>query len=83
VVERARRYLAAVPPAIEGCGGDAHTFALVCKLVRGFALDDATALALLTEWNAGCVPPWSERELLAKIRNANAYGSEAIGGRLR
>ncbi len=81
VLERARRYLAAVPPAIQGCGGDAHTFALVCKLVRGFALDDATALALLTEWNARCVPPWSERELITKIRNANAYGHEPLGGR--
>jgi hypothetical protein len=81
VIERARRYLAAVPPAIQGCGGDAHTFMVACRLVRGFSLDDATALELLTEWNAGCVPPWSERELIAKIRNANAYGSEPIGGR--
>ena len=81
VLERARRYLAAVPPAIQGCGGDAHTFALVCKLVRGFSLDDATALELLTEWNRGCLPPWSEHELITKIRNANSYGSEPIGGR--
>jgi hypothetical protein len=81
VVERARRYLAAVPPAIEGHGGDAHTFMVACRLVRGFSLDDATALELLTEWNAGCVPPWSERELMTKIRNASLYGSEPVGGR--
>ncbi len=81
VVERARRYLAAVPPAIEGHGGDAHTFMVACRLVRGFSLDEATALELLTEWNRTCLPPWSERGLITKIRNANAYGSEPIGGR--
>lgn len=81
VLERARRYLAAVPPAIQGQGGDAHTFMVACRLLRGFSLDDATVLALLTEWNAGCVPPWSERELITKIRNANAYGNEPVGGR--
>ena len=81
VVERARQYLAAVPPAIEGHGGDAHTFMVACRLVRGFALDDATALELLTEWNRGCLPPWSERDLITKIRNANQYGTEPVGGR--
>ena len=54
-LERARRYLAALPPAIAGGHGDLHTFRVCCRLVRGFALDDSEALELLQEWNARCL----------------------------
>jgi hypothetical protein len=78
-IERARRYLARVPPAIAGQHGDVHTFRLCCRLVRGFALDDEAALALLSEWNSACQPPWAEHELLDKLRRARRYGREPIG----
>jgi hypothetical protein len=78
--DRARRYLAAVPPAIEGQHGDLHTFRMCCRLVRGFALTDADALRLLTEWNDRCQPPWSEAELRRKLHNARWYGKEPVGG---
>jgi hypothetical protein len=81
-VERARRYLMAVPPAITGQHGDLHTFQVCCRMVRGFALSDADALALLVDWNARCEPPWSERELHDKLRCARRYGREPIGGLL-
>ena len=81
LLRRARAYVAKVPPAIEGQGGDAHTFQLACKLVRGFALSDADAFDLLREWNSGCQPPWTDRALEEKIRGAGKYGAEAIGGR--
>jgi hypothetical protein len=80
VQDRARRYLAAVPPAIAGQHGDLHTFQVCCRLVRGFALPDGDALNLLAEWNARCEPPWSERELEDKVRRARRYGREPIGG---
>ena len=70
VVDRARAYLAAMPPAIAGQGGHDQTFAAACALVHGFALDPETALALLREYNARCLPPWSERELAYKIISA-------------
>lgn len=82
VVRRARRYLQAVPPAIAGQHGDLHTFRVCCRLVRGFALTDADALEVLTEWNARCQPPWSERELIDKLRRAGRYGREPIAGLL-
>jgi len=82
VLDRARRYLAALPPAIAGRHGDLHTFQVCCRLVRGFSLADAEAFALLTEWNARCQPPWSERDLRDKVRRARRYGREAIGGLL-
>jgi len=80
--ERARRYLAAVPPAVAGQGGDARTFRVCCRLVRGFALDATVALQLLASWNARCEPPWSEAELIAKLDHARRYGREPIGGLL-
>jgi hypothetical protein len=82
VMERARRYLAALPPAVSGQHGDVATFRACCRLVRGFLLDDADALALMREWNAHCEPPWSERELMDKIRRARRYGREPLGGLL-
>ena len=81
-LERARRYLAVIPPAITGQHGDVQTFRVCCRLVRGFALDDDAAVTLLTEWNAQCRPPWSGRELREKVRRARRYGREPIGGLL-
>jgi hypothetical protein len=77
-LERARRYLAAVTPAISGQHGDVHTFRVCCRLVRGFALDDGDAMQLLSAWNARCQPPWSERELADKIRRARTYGTRGL-----
>jgi hypothetical protein len=79
-LERASRYLEALPPAIAGQHGDLHTFCVCCRLVRGFALDNDDALTLLRRWNTRCVPPWSERELIDKISRARRYGREPIGG---
>ena len=81
-VERAKRYLSSVPPAIAGQHGDVHTFRVCCRLTRGFALDDDQALHVLTDWNARCQPPWSLAELLDKLRRAARYGREPVGGLL-
>ena len=79
IIARARAYLAKVPPAIEGQGGDTHTLSTACKVVRGFDLDEEVAVGLLLEWNAGCQPPWGEREIRQKVTNALKYGTEPIG----
>ena len=81
-LERARRYLASVPPAVAGQHGDVHTFRVCCRLVRGFALTEDQALTALAEWNVGCQPPWSPEELLDKLRRAARYGREPVGGLL-
>jgi hypothetical protein len=83
VRERARRYIAAIPPAVAGRHGDATTFRVCCRLVRGFALDDEVAFDVLSVWNRDCTPPWSETELRAKISAARRYGREPVGGLLR
>ncbi len=80
--ERAQAYLSRVPPAVAGNHGDLHTYQTCCRVVRGFALDDGQALAVLAEWNARCLPPWTERGLLEKIRSAHRNGREPMGGLL-
>jgi hypothetical protein len=82
IIERAKRYVASVPPAIAGQHGDVHTFRICCRLVRGFALDEEEALRVLSEWNARCQPPWSKADLVDKLRRAARYGREPVGGLL-
>lgn len=69
-IERARRYLATVKPAISGAGGHDTTFRAACALVKGFGLTVDEAFALLAEYNLRCEPPWSERELMHKLEDA-------------
>lgn len=83
VCERARRYVAAMPLAVAGSHGDTTTFRVCCRLVRGFDLDDDTAMAVLADWNSACTPPWSQTELRAKLDAARRYGREPVGGLLR
>lgn len=76
---RARAWMAKRDGAVEGCGGDAFTYATACKLVVDFGLSDVEALALLREWNVRCSPPWPDVDLVAKVHNARRYGRGAIG----
>lgn len=70
VVERARKYLLKIPPAISGQRGHDQTFHAACVLILGFGLSEQEALPILAEWNVGCQPPWSERELSRKLSEA-------------
>ena len=76
---RARAWLAVRDPAIEGSGGDNHTLSTASTVAIGFDLSDEDALSLLLEWDARCVPPWTEKGLRAKIRNARKYCHEVPG----
>lgn len=80
VTDRARAYLMRIPPAISGQGGHRQTLLAAEHLVRGFELDDGTSLWLLSEWNRTCDPPWSERELQHKIREARTRGTAVKWG---
>ena len=79
-MSRAKRFLESIEPAIAGAHGDLRTFRICCRVVRGFDLSDSEAVSVLQAWNARCEPPWSERDLLIKVRNARKYGRESIGG---
>lgn len=71
VIERARRYISKLPPSISGCGGHNACFHAACVLALGFGLPESEVYGLLAEWNQGCQPPWSERELRHKASQAS------------
>ncbi len=79
VLQAARDALELHGPAIEGNGGDDHTFVAAALLVHDFALTDAEAWPLLVEWNDECQPPWGESDLRAKLAGGGKYGQARYG----
>jgi hypothetical protein len=79
-INAAAIWLTQRPPAIEGSGGDNHTYQTAAVLVRDFALSIDMAFQLMIEhWNPRCIPPWEHGELLQKLENANDYATGALG----
>ncbi len=79
-VDRARKYLAKCPGAIQGSGGSNVTLMVAIRMVRGFDLSVDEAYALIAnDYNPRCVPPWGERELRRKVEEAAAKGRMAPG----
>ncbi|MFT3916565.1 MAG: bifunctional DNA primase/polymerase [Anaeromyxobacteraceae bacterium] len=79
-VKRATQYATAMGPAISGQYGHDHTFDVVCRVVER-VLTEADAWNVLIDWNATCRPPWSDRELRHKLRDAvRAHVPGALAG---
>lgn len=82
-VAAAVAWLAGHPEAVEGAGGDLHTYQTACRLRDlGLSADQAFE-AMAGEWNARCAPPWPFDELQTKVRNAYIYAQNEEGGTLR
>ncbi len=71
VQDRARAYLDKLPPAISGQHGHDRAFHAACALILGFDLTVEEALLLLQQYNEKCQPPWTDEELLHKLRDAD------------
>ena len=69
-LERALRYVSALPSAISGQRGHDSLFRVACVVAHGFALSDEQAWPILLEYNARCLPPWNEHELRHKLSEA-------------
>lgn len=68
-VMRARRYLEKIPGAVSGDKGHTQTFNAVSHVMIGFDLDPDTTYSLIaSDYNPRCDPPWTEKQLLHKIR---------------
>ena len=78
VIERARRYLAAIPRPEIGAGSDVAMLSAACRLVRGFDISASDAERLLWDW-AGGRPGWTRAWIARKVRSAEKYGSEPVG----
>lgn len=77
-VARAVDFLRVHPVAIEGQGGDLHTYRTVCR-IRDFGVPEERAAEALKEWNKRCEPPWPVEDLAVKIANAYAYAQNTAG----
>ena len=78
VIDRARRYLAAIPVPDIGAGSDVATLSAACRLVRGFGLAQDEAERLLWDW-AGRRPGWTRPWIAQKVAHAVRYGTEPLG----
>jgi hypothetical protein len=77
--KRAVRFLETHPPAIEGQGGDLHTFKTAARL-KDFGVDETTAFDLMAaHWNERCEPPWELEDLRVKVANAYEHGENEPG----
>lgn len=70
LIDRARKYVQNCPPAIDGQGGHNQTYSVAVALVNGFGLPESDAMALMMEYNQSCVGPWSEKEIVHKVKTA-------------
>jgi predicted transcriptional regulator len=71
ILERCRRYVAAMPDAVSGQGGHAATLQVACETQR-FGLSDAESWQVLSEFNATRTAgePWTNAELDHKLADA-------------
>jgi len=82
VIERCKKYLDHVEPCISGQGGDRQLFKAACVVFWDFGLSESEGMPLLQEYNARCLPPWSESRLHYKMHEALNYPHEKERGHL-
>ncbi len=79
VIQQARETLDKHGPAVEGQGGDLHTFRAAALLIHDYALTADEAWPLFLDWNETCRPPWDEAGLRAKLDGGERYGKNPYG----
>ena len=90
-IDRAKAYIAKMPPAISGQRG--HNAALnVANALHNFGLTEDEAIRIFKEdYNSRCEPEWSDKEIYHKINDAfnkplNTHGSklwESVGNKFK
>jgi len=69
--QAACRYADKCDPAVQGQNGSTTTLTVAIKLAANFPeLDESDLWSILADYNARCVPRWSERELAHKLSDA-------------
>lgn len=77
-MKRAEAYIDAMPPSIDGQGGHNAAFAVATVLAHGFDLPDHIARNLfVTRFNPRCQPPWSDKEIDHKIKQARTTAHDS------
>lgn len=77
---RAQAYIRHLPRAVSGQRGHDALFDVACAIVRGFRLSEPEALALiLSDYNPRCDPPWTDKEVEHKVRDATTKSTREWG----
>lgn len=76
---RIRLYMEKIEPAVAGEYGHTQAFKAARALVIDWGLSVAEAMPFLQEWNRGCRPPWSDRELQRKLEESRDKGRGEVG----
>jgi len=77
VVERAQRYLAAIPATVCGTHScERKTIGVSCVLICGFGLSCDAALPLFRQWADRGSHDWSDDDLLRKLAASQDYPGE-------
>ncbi len=79
-IAKTRIALRNMKPAVEGDGGDNHTYKVAC-ICKDNGISPLKALDLMLEWNKKNQPQWTEEELQTKIDNAYQYSQSSAGNK--
>jgi P4 family phage/plasmid primase-like protien len=71
VMDRARLYLSKMRASVEGQNGSGDLMDAARVAVYGFDLGVERGIEALSEFNARCIPPWSESEIRHKCEDAD------------
>ena len=78
-IDTAITWLKNRPPAIEGQGGNNHTF-VTATVLQNYGLSEEKALEVMLEyWNDKCEPPWDHEELKGIVENGFKYAKKKAG----
>ena len=72
-IEIAREALANCEPSTSGANGHDAAIKAACLATGRYGLSAEEAVVALDEWNARCIPPWSDGELRHKARDAERH----------
>ena len=73
LIERAQKYVAAMPGGVSGQGRHTATVEVANVLLNGFGLEEGDAWAILNVFNGRCDPPSPERKLQYRFELAKKF----------
>lgn len=82
-IRRSKEYLRKIEPAIEGQGGNDHTFKVICQ-IRDYGISMEKCVDILSSkggWNDRCNPPWGILELQEIVEHSYRYGQNRSGSK--
>lgn len=81
-IKQAQQWLTERDPAIQGHGGNDHTYATAQIIMDlGVSPEKCIEIMLDSEWNTRCEPAWDYKELEVLVHNAARYRNRQIGSK--